>query len=349
MKWLHELTVVECHVGGEVAVVVTAGAPALPGATMAAKRDALAAEHDWVRQLLLREPRGGVTRSADIIYPSQHPDADFGFVILESTEYPLMSGGNTMCVATVLLETGMVTMHEPVTELVLESPAGLIYVTCTCRDGKVVSARIVNQPAFVHRLDVEVDVPGLGQIDVDVAWGGMGYAIVDTSALGLTLEPSAAASLSELGQRIKAAAAEQVGFEHPAIPEAPGITQTLFAGPISRSDGMVYAQNAVVISPGRLDRCPCGTGTSARLALMHRRGLIEVGETFVHTSIIDATFEARIEEVVDVQGRPAVIPSIAGQAWITGFSVLSGTGAPAPVPARSGPHPRSGWGRFFAK
>jgi proline racemase len=319
MRWSRTLNVVDCHCEGESGKVVVGGVGAVPGESMFDKRVHLEGKMDQIRKILLFEPRGAVWHNANIILPSNNPAADMGFVILESTEYPAMSGSNTICVATVLLETGMVAMKEPVTLLTLESPAGLIKVECECRDGKVRRARLINQPAFVYHLQKPVEVEGLGTLTVDIAYGGMTYTMVDAPALGLDLVPSEARQLCELGQRIKIAAAAQLEVSHPLNPLIPGITQTEFMGPLERRDGHLFARNVVVVSPGRCDRSPCGTGTSARLALMHAKGEIKPGESFIHESIIGSRFDNRIEELSQVGPYQAVIPSIAGQAWISGL------------------------------
>lgn len=320
MRFSKVLNVVGCHVGGEVGNVVVGGVGDVPGETIFEKRLYLERERDDIRQLLLKEPRGSMIRSVNVVLPATHPEAAMGYVIMESEEYPAMSGGNTICVATVLLETGMVPMREPVTDLVLESPAGLIKLRCECRDGKVLSVRFVNQPAFVYHLDAPVEVEGLGTVMLDVAWGGMAYAIVDAASVGFGLVPDEARDLCLAGQRIKAAAAEQLNAVHPENPLFAGVTITEFTNPVRRESGALIARNAVVVSPGRIDRCACGTGTSARLAVMHARRQIGVGETFVHESLIGSQFESTIESLTTVGDYAAVIPSVAGQAWITDMS-----------------------------
>jgi proline racemase len=272
---------------------------------------------DGLRRMLLFEPRGSVNTNFNLVLPSSHPEAALGYVIMESTEYPAMSGSNTICVATVLLETGMLPMTEPVTELALEAPAGLIRLRCDCKDGKVVRVRFTNQPAFAYYLDARVEVPGLGALKVDVAYGGMTYVLVPATAVGVDLVPAQARTLCELGQRIKQAAVEQLPVSHPQDPRIPGITNTEFTGPLRREQGCLVSRNAVIVSPGRCDRSPCGTGTSARLAVMGAKGEIHPGETFIHESIIGTRFESSIDGLTEVGGIPAVIPSVAGQAWIT--------------------------------
>jgi proline racemase len=203
---------------------------------------------------------------------------------------------------------------------VLEAPAGLIRVRCECSNGKVKRVEFTNQPAFVAHLDAQVDVPGVGSIKVDVAYGGMTYVLVDAQSLGFEIAADEARELCELGQTIKAAAVEQLPFSHPLNPLIKGITNTQFMGPLSRENGTLFARNTVIVSPGRCDRSPCGTGTSSRLAVLHARGLIDVGETFVHESITGSRFESRIASTTQVGDYAAVVPVVSGQAWITGIS-----------------------------
>ena len=318
MQLRNMLEVVGCHAAGEIGNVVVSGVDSIPGDSMFDKRNHLQNHRDDIRKLLLHEPRGSVACHANILFPSAHPEADMGFVILEPTEYPAMSGSNTMCVATVLLETGILPMQEPLTTLTLESPAGLIRVECECRDGQVKKVRFTNQPAFAYHLGAEVDVPDLGRLTVDVAWGGMAYVLVDAASLGYHLIPEEAGELAQLGQKIKASAAEQLRAVHPTHPEYPGITQTEFTTPVETIDGVLTARNGVVISPGRFDRSPCGTGTSARLAVLHARGEIAPGQLLRHDSITGSRFEASITATTMVCEKDAVIPTVSGTAWITG-------------------------------
>lgn len=322
MRWNRTLTVVDCHAEGEVGRVVTAGLPPVPGANAFEKRAYIQEHLDDIRRIILFEPRGAIHHNANLLVPPTHPQAHMGFVVAESTEYPAMSGSNAMCVATVLLETGLLLITEPVTELVLETPAGLIRATCACEDGKVTSVRITNQPAFCYALDQTVDVPGVGALTIDVAYGGMTYAMVDVEQVGLELIPRDARALCELGELIKRAAAEQIPVSHPENPHLPGITNTEFTGPLVRDGDGWRSRNTVVVSPGRVDRSPCGTGTSARLAQLHARGLISVGERLVHESIMGSVFASHVVERTRVGGFEAVVPSIAGQAWITGIVQL---------------------------
>lgn len=319
MRFKKVLSVVDCHAEGESGKVIVGGVGQVPGQTMFDKRVHLETHMDDIRKLVLFEPRGAVWHNANIVLPSHHLEADMGYVILETTEYPAMSGSNTMCVATVLLETGILPMKEPVTELTLESPAGLIRVRCECRDGKVTSVRLVNQPAFCYHLDASIEVAGMGTVRVDVAYGGMTYAIVDAAELGFAIRPDEARDLCVAGEKIKAAAVEQLAVSHPENPQIPGITNTEFTGRLRRENGALISRNTVVVRPGRCDRSPCGTGCSARLAVMHAKGQVQPGEVFVHESITGSRFTCSIEGLTKVGPYDAVIPSVAGQAWITGF------------------------------
>ena len=320
MRWSKVLNVVNCHAEGEVGNVVTGGVFDVPGATMFEKMIYLEEQRDDLRKICIFEPRGSANQSVNFILPATDPRAQMGYVIAESTEYPAMSGSNTMCVATVLLETGILPMTEPVTELVLEAPAGLIKIRCECAQGKVTKVEFTNQPAFANHLGRSIEVEGLGTITVDVGYGGMTYVLVDAQSLGFQITPDEARHLCELGQTIKAAAAEQLPSPHPLNPLIKGITQTEFVMPLRRENGVLTSRNTVIVSPGRCDRSPCGTGTSARLAIMHAKGEIKVGEPFIHQSIIGSQFESRIESTTQIASYAAVVPVVSGQAWISAIS-----------------------------
>ncbi|MEU0250413.1 proline racemase family protein [Streptomyces sp. NPDC006235] len=327
MRFSRALNVVDAHAEGECGKVVVGGVGQVPGESLFDKMRYFEEHHDQLRRLLLQEPRGAMWRNANVVLPSNNPQADMGYVILESTEYPVMSGSNTMCVATVLLETGMLPMTEPVTHLTLESPAGLIRVECECADGKVRRVKLVNRPAFVYHHYADLDVDGLGRVTVDIAYGGMTFVFVDAESLGFKLDVSEEAALCELGQRLKKAAVHQLEVSHPENPLIPGITNTVFTGPLHHErdeDGteMIRSRNATIVSPGRIDRSPCGTGTSARLAVLHAYGLLEPGQLFRHESLIGSWFDARIEATTTVGPYDAVVPSISGRAWITSFNQL---------------------------
>ncbi|HZP73482.1 MAG TPA: proline racemase family protein [Gaiellaceae bacterium] len=313
------ITVVGCHAGGEVGNVVVDGVEPPPGATVFEQMQALRAD-DRLRRFLLREPRGSVATHANLIVPATRPECAYGYVIMEPTEYPAMSGSNTICVATVLLETGMVELREPETVVLLEAPAGVVEVRCACRDGRVESIELTNVPAFVSELDATLDVEGVGTIDVDVAFGGMWYAIADARALGFELVPSEARELCRVGEAIRAAAREQLRCAHPEQPDVAGVSIVQIAEPW-RGVGEA-SRNAVVIAPGRLDRSATGTGLSARMAVLHARGLMRAGDAMTHASPIGSAFDGRIVSETDVGGVPAIVPAIRGSAFVTGRSEL---------------------------
>ena len=311
------LTVVGCHAGGEIGNVIVGGVEPPPGDSVFEQMQHLRAD-DSLRRLLLHEPRGSVAVHSNLIVPSKRPDCAFGYVIMEPTEYPQMSGSNTICVATVLLETGMVEMREPETRIRLEAPGGAIDIVAGCRDGKVEWVEFENVPCFAARLDAPLELSGVGTITVDVSYGGMWYAIVDARALGFALEPSEAAHLSGMGERIRVAAREQLPCVHPTNPEISGVSIVQIAEPW-RGIGAV-TRNAVVVAPGRLDRSATGTGLSARIAALHARGQMGVGDSMTHASVIGSTFDGRIVRELDLAGTPAIVPAIRGTAWITGVN-----------------------------
>jgi proline racemase len=320
------ITAVDAHAGGEPGRVITGGVLDVPGATMFDKRLHLERNADGLRKLMLREPRGYPALCCNLILPPTDPAADAGFVIMEQAEYPAMSGSNTICTATVLLETGMLEMREPVTELVLEAPAGLIRVRADCLDGKVTAVTFENVPAFVVGLDLAVEVPTLGTVKVDVAWGGMFYAIADAEAVGLALTPDEGADIVRLGEMIKAAAREQLPVVHPENPDISGISIFEFSAPPTAPGATL--KNTVVVSSGELDwerpsswtgildRSPCGTGTCAKMATLHARGQLAIGDAFVHEGILGTTWTGRLLRTTQVGLYPAVVPTITGSAWI---------------------------------
>jgi trans-L-3-hydroxyproline dehydratase len=311
------ITVIGCHAGGEIGNVVVGGVLAPPGETVFERMLALR-EDDRLRRLLLREPRGSVAVHANLVVPSLRPECEAGFIIMEPTEYPAMSGSNTICVATVLLETGMVEMDEPETTLRLEAPGGVVEVTAACRNGRCESVELTNVPSFADRLDAPLEVEGIGTTTVDLAFGGMWYAIADAESLGFALEPGEAGELSRVGELIRVAARDQLPCVHPANPQIEGVSIVQIA---ARWQGVgAVTKNAVVVSPGRLDRSATGTGLSARMAALHARGLMRVGDSMSHASVIGSAFEGRIVAETFVGERAAIVPAIRGSAWITGIT-----------------------------
>jgi len=330
MRLARVISAVDAHAGGEPGRVIVGGVLDVPGATMFEKMRFLATERDGLRRLMLREPRGYPGLCCNLLLPPTDPAADAGFVIMEQTEYPPMSGSNTICVATVLIETGMVPAREPVTELTLEAPAGLVRVRATVQDGKVTGVTFRNVPAFVFHLDAPIEVPGLGTVRVDVAYGGMIYAIVEAADVGLRLTPDEGRDIVRLGEQIKAATRAQLPVTHPDNPLIVGPTIAQFSAPPTRSDAA--RKNAVVIATGAsdparpetwtgvLDRSACGTGSCAKMATLHARGQLGLGQDFVHEGILGTVFTGRLVAETRIGPYAAVVPEITGQAWITGFA-----------------------------
>ena len=311
------ISVVGCHAGGEVGDVIIGGVLPPAGATMYEKMRTMERDHDHIRRLLLCEPRGSVARHVNLIVPATRPDCDVGVIIMEPTEYVPMSGSNTMASVTVLLETGILPMREPETLVTLDMPGGVVLARALCRNGKCESVELQNVPCFAHSLDARIHVGGLGELSIDVAYGGMFFAIVDATALGFEVVASEARRLAELGEAVRLAAREQLDIAHPDNPGIRGVSIVQFAQTFQGSGRVT--RNTCIVAPGRSDRSPTGTGTCARMAVLHARGQMKVGDTLIHSSIIGSQFHGRIEGESAVGGRRAIIPTIRGSAWITGF------------------------------
>jgi proline racemase len=322
MPFSRTLSVVGCHAEGEVGDVITGGVLDVPGNTMYDKLVHFLNKKDEIRQLLLNEPRGRASMNTNLILPPCDPRADAGFLIMESEEYAPMSGSNTICTATVLLETGMVPMKEPITVLNLDTAAGLVTVKAECEAGKCKSVEFDNVPAFVFKLDYQVHVPGIGEIAVDIAWGGMMYVLVEAASLGLKVDSQYSTQLVDIGERVKRAVQASYTPVHPENSKIRGVTNIVITEPLTQEAGCKAAVNTVVVSPGRFDRSPCGTGTCARLAVLHARGQIVENEIFRHRSIIGTEFTSRIRGTTQVGEYQAVLPTVAGRAWITSFKQI---------------------------
>ncbi|MGV8985231.1 MAG: trans-3-hydroxy-L-proline dehydratase [Cypionkella sp.] len=317
MRSTKTIHVVSCHAEGEVGDVIVGGVAPPPGATLWEQRTWIA-QDQTLRNFMLNEPRGGVFRHVNLLVPPKHPEAQMGWIIMEPENTPPMSGSNSICVATVLLDSGIIPMTEPVTEMVLEAPGGLVRVRAECRDGKAQRITVQNLPSFAGEMSVKLTVPGLGEITVDTAYGGDSFVVVDAKALGFKLEASEAKALATLGVQITNAANAQLTFHHPGNPDWRHFSFCLFAGPLKREGSHLSAKAAVAIQPGKIDRSPTGTAASARMALLHAKGQMQVGETFTAQSIIGSEFHGRIIGTTAVGTIPAIIPEITGRAWITG-------------------------------
>ncbi|SPH23673.1 Trans-3-hydroxy-L-proline dehydratase [Defluviimonas aquaemixtae] len=318
MRTTKTIHVISAHAEGEVGDVIVGGVAPPPGATLWEQRRFIA-EDGALRAFMLNEPRGGVFRHVNLLVPPKHPDAQMGFIIMEPEDTPPMSGSNSICVATVLLDSGILPMTEPVTELTLEAPGGLVRVRADCRDGKAERITVRNLPSFADRLGAKLDVEGLGTLTVDTAFGGDSFVIIDAAELGIAITPDEARDIARLGVRITDAANAQLGFSHPEHTGWDHISFCLFAGPLEPSETGFKTRSAVAIQPGKVDRSPTGTGVSARMAVLHAMGIMAQGQTLAARSIIDSQFSGRIAALTEVADRPAIVPEISGRGWITGI------------------------------
>jgi proline racemase len=317
MRSTKTIHVISAHAEGEVGDVIVGGVAPPAGSTLWEMREALWRDQT-LRNFVLNEPRGGVFRHVNLLVPPKDPRAQMGFIIMEPEDNPPMSGSNSICVATVLLDSGILPMTEPVTTLMLEAPGGLVAVRADCKDGKAQRIHVRNLPSFADRLGVPLDVPGLGRLTVDTAYGADSFVVVDAAALGFTHAPEEAHAMAKLGMQITRAADEQLGFTHPENPDWRHFSFCLFAGPLTRTADGWDTQHAVAIRPGKIDRSPTGTAVSARLAILAARGQIAPGEVLRAHSLIGGQFEGRIVGATKVGHLDAILPEISGRAWITG-------------------------------
>ena len=317
MRSSKTIHVVSCHAEGEVGDVIVGGVAPPPGKTLWEQRTWIA-KNKTLRNFMLNEPRGGVFRHVNLLVPPIHSDAHMGWIIMEPEDTPPMSGSNAICVATVLLDTGIIPMIEPFTKITLEAPGGLVKVIAECRDGNTERITIRNLPSFAGETSVLLDVPNIGKVTVDTAFGGDSFVVVDAAALGFDLVASEAKALAHLGVVITNAANKQLTFSHPSNVNWDHFSFCLFAGPIVRTGSHITTSAAVAIQPGKVDRSPTGTAASARMALLHARGEMQLGETLTVRSIINSKFHGRIAETTTIGGIKAIIPEITGRAWITG-------------------------------
>jgi proline racemase len=309
--------VVSCHAEGEVGDVIVGGVAPPPGDTLW-EQSRWIARDQTLRNFLLNEPRGGVFRHVNLLVPPKDPRADAAWIIMEPEDTPPMSGSNSICVATVLVETGIVTVTEPETVLKLEAPGGLIEARVAVQAGHAEQVTIRNVASFADRLDAMLEVPGLGTLTVDTAYGGDSFVIADSTALGFALTPDEAGDIAKTGMRITTAANEQLGFTHPQNTDWNHISFCQIAAPLEMREGVETGRNAVVIRPAKIDRSPTGTGCSARLAVLHAHGRLKVGDRFTGISLIGSEFHCTIAAETAVADRPAIIPTVTGRAWITG-------------------------------
>lgn len=309
-------TAVDSHTEGMPTRVVTGGVGVIPGATMNERRLYFIEHLDHIRKLLVNEPRGHAAMSGAILQPPTRPDADVGVLFIEVSGCLPMCGHGTIGVATVLVETGMVEVVEPVTEIRIDTPAGLVTARVTVTDGHADSVTIENVPSFPVRLDAEIDVDGLGTVPYSLAFGGNFYAMVDLDAVGLPFDRSHQQEILSAGLAIMAAINEKDPPSHPTIDGVDHCHHVEFIAPGSDA---VHSRHAMAIHPGWFDRSPCGTGTSARMAELWARGELSLDQDFRNDSFIGSTFIGRLVRKTEIAGIPAVVPTITGRAWITGI------------------------------
>ncbi|MBY6161303.1 proline racemase family protein [Mameliella alba] len=318
MRSVKTVHVISAHAEGEVGDVIVGGVLPPPGETIW-EQSRWIAQDQTLRNFVLNEPRGGVFRHVNLLVPPKHPEAQAAWIIMEPEDTPPMSGSNSICVATVLLDGGLVPMVEPVTHLVLEAPGGLVRVRADCREGKAERIHVQNLPSFAAKLDQSLEVEGLGSLTVDTAYGGDSFVIVDAAALGFSLVEDEAHEIARLGVRITNAANRQLGFSHPENPDWRHFSFCLFAGPLREGLEGLETAAAVAIQPGKVDRSPTGTALSARMAVLHARGQMAVGDRLTARSLIGSRFSGTILGETQVGDRPAILPEISGRGWITGI------------------------------
>ncbi|WP_432561398.1 proline racemase family protein [Kineococcus sp. SYSU DK003] len=316
MRTTRLFSAVDSHTEGMPTRVVTGGVGVIPGATMNERRLHFIEHLDDLRQLLVNEPRGHSAMSGAVLQPPTRPDADFGVLYIEVSGCLPMCGHGTIGVATVLVETGMVAVTEPVTTIRLDTPAGLVIASVHVSDGHADAVTLENVPSYCDRLDTTVQVPGLGEVPYSLAFGGNFYAMVDLDDVGLPFDRARKDDIVRAGLAIMDAINESDPPHHPEIEGVDHCHHVEFIAPGSTAQ---HSRHAMAIHPGWFDRSPCGTGTSARMAELHARGELGLHEDFVNESFIGSRFTGRLIGETTIGGKPAVVPTITGRAWVTGI------------------------------
>jgi proline racemase len=319
MRWKRTIQLVDVHCEGEIGRVATGGVPNIPGKSIADQLNHINTVDDSLRRFLCLEPRSGPLGSVNLLVPPRREGADAGFIILQADQAHAMSGSNAICVTTALLETGMVEMKEPETIVILDTASGLVTATAACRDGRCESVELTMPPSFVLELDLSVETPEWGTIKVDVCYGGVFYAIIDASAVGLSISKENARRLVKAGMCIKEIINRTTPVIHPDIPAIRGVAYVMFRG--EEPDGAV--RTCTTMWPGRVDRSPCGTGSSANLATLHARGRAKIGDVLTSRSTIGTEFRVTLAAEAEVAGRKAIIPKIRGRAWTFGLTQVA--------------------------
>ncbi len=318
MRFDRMISTIDTHTAGEPTRTVIGGIPYIPGETMSEKMLYLQKHMDHLRTMLLYEPRGNEVMSGAVLTQPCRPEADIGVVFMEVGGYLPMCGHDTVGCCTAMVEAGIVPVKEPVTVIKLDTPAGLVTAKVAVEGLVARSVTFTNIPSFLYKKEMDVEVPGYGRITLDIAYGGNFYAILEARQLGLTIKPEHARTLVNAGIAVREAVNAQTDVQHPTRPFIRGLTHVEFFGPAEHPEA--HLKNAVIIPPGAVDRSPCGTGTSAKLAVLYAKGEIEVGEVFIHESILGTLFRSRVVEGTEIEGLPAVIPEITGSAYVTGIN-----------------------------
>jgi len=318
VNWQRCVEIVQVHCQGEIGKVIVGGAPEIPGATALEKMNHINTVDDRFRRFVTFEPRANVAMTMNLLIAPTQPDADAGFIVLQADRAHPMSGSNCICVVTALLESGRVAMKEPETLVRLDTPAGLITARARCSNGRCLSVSLDNVPAFAQALDAVIETPHWGTIKADIAFGGVYYAIVDVGQFGMRIDPPQARALAEAGIELKRIIGEQVAVKHPVLEGLDEIAYVMFRG--TEPDGAV--RTCTTLKPGRVDRSPCGTGSSANLAVLHARGQLKVGDSRRSRSIIGGEFLVEAIGETKVGPYAAVLPRITGQAWVYGTEQL---------------------------
>lgn len=318
MKTIRSIHAVDSHTEGEPTRIVVGGIPKIPGSTMAAKKEYLETQMDHIRQAIMLEPRGHADMFGSVITAPCSSDADFGIIFMDTGGYLNMCGHGSIGAMTVAVETGMVEVQEPITKILMEAPAGLIRGEVKVTNGKAKEVSIVNVPAFLYKQDAVIEVPEIGPVTLDIAFGGSFFAIVSAKQLGVKVDPKNLQKLKDLGIQIRDIVNRDIRVQHPELAHIKSVDLVEIYDDATHESA--HYKNVVVFGDGNIDRSPCGTGTSAKMATLHQKGHLKVGEEFVYESILGTLFRGKILDVTAVSDYPAVVPQITASAYITGFN-----------------------------
>ena len=318
MKFSRSIQAIDSHTAGEATRIVVGGIPNIKGNSMPEKKEYLEENLDYLRTAIMLEPRGHNDMFGSVMTQPCCPDADFGIIFMDGGGYLNMCGHGTIGAMTAAIETGVVPAVEPVTHVVMEAPAGIIRGDVTVVDGKAKEVSFLNVPAFLYKEGVEVDLPGVGTVKFDISFGGSFFAIIHASQLGLKIEPQNAGKLTELAMKLRDIINEKIEIQHPTLAHIKTVDLVEIYDEPTHPEATY--KNVVIFGQGQVDRSPCGTGTSAKLATLHAKGELKVGEKFVYESILGTLFKGEIVEETKVADFNAVVPKITGSAYITGFN-----------------------------